>query len=70
MKSIVHVDDYGRSPSICDSILKSVTKGNVTSVSVMLGFVPDIYHFKLRETGCTVKLHLNLTEGIQLLQNN
>lgn len=70
MKTIIHVDDYGRSPLICNSILKSIAKGNVTRVSVMVGLVPEVFHTRLKETGCSIRLHLNLTEGIEITHNN
>ena len=54
------------------NILKSLTEGNLNSVSVMVNYVNDKYHFKLKKLKNINRLHLNLTEipENQLKENN
>ena len=58
-----HADDFGRSEEISKNILKSLTKGNLNSVSIMVNYINDKYHFKLKKLkNINKRLHLNLTE--------
>ena len=58
-----HVDDFGRSINISKSILESITKGNLNSVSILVNFIDDKFHFKLKKIkNLNKRLHINLTE--------
>ncbi len=62
---IVSADDIGLSKTNTDSILETVDKGAVTSVSILANGLAFSYAVeKVRErTGLRVAIHLNLTEG-------
>ena len=47
-KYYFHVDDFGRSKNISLSIIKSLTKGNLNSVSIIMNYI-DKSHFKLKK---------------------
>ena len=62
-KIYFHADDYGRSKQISNNIINCIKKGNINSVSVMVSYLPYIYHKKLKNIkNINIKLHLNLTE--------
>ena len=62
-KIYFHADDYGRSKQISNNIINCIKKGNINSVSVMVSYLPYIYHKKLKNLkNVNIKLHLNLTE--------
>ena len=62
-KVYFHADDFGRSSQISSSIINCIKKGNINSVSVMVSYLPYIYHKKLKNLkNVNIKLHLNLTE--------
>lgn len=62
-KIYFHADDFGRSRQISSNIINCIKKGNINSVSVMVSYLPNIYHTKLKNIkNVNIKLHLNLTE--------
>ncbi len=62
-KYYFHVDDFGRSKNISLSIIKSLTKGNLNSVSIIMNYIDKSYHLKLKKIkNINKRLHLNLTE--------
>ena len=62
-KIYFHADDYGRSRQISSNIINCIKKGNINSVSVMVSYLPNTYHKKLKKLkNVNIKLHLNLTE--------
>jgi len=68
-----HADDFGRSIEISKGIFKSLKEGNLNSVSVIVNYVNDNYHFKLKKIkNINKRLHLNLTEipETKLINNN
>tara|TARA_Y100000591_G_C21835591_1_gene702274 strand:- start:171 stop:992 length:822 start_codon:yes stop_codon:yes gene_type:complete len=63
LKYYFHVDDFGISKNISLSIIKSLTKGNLNSVSIIMNCIDKKYHFKLKSIkNINKRLHLNLTE--------
>ena len=67
---MIHIDDFGRSPNISRDILQKIKKGNISQVSVMLGFVDKKVHLQLKKTGIPFRLHLNLTEQVERFSKN
>ena len=68
-----HADDFGRSIEISKGIFKSLKEGSLNSVSVIVNYVNDNYHFKLKKIkNINKRLHLNLTEipETKLINNN
>ena len=62
---MIHIDDFGRSLNISKDILKKIKEGQVSQVSVMLGFVERNIHLELKKTKVLFRLHLNLTEQVE-----
>lgn len=71
IKFELHADDFGRSNYISRAILKSINKGIVRGVSVIVNTKPNLKNFnKLKKNKYRprLSLHLNLTEGFALSQ--
>tara|TARA_Y100001970_G_C14257389_1_gene876527 strand:- start:9021 stop:9791 length:771 start_codon:yes stop_codon:yes gene_type:complete len=65
-KNIV-IDDYGRTPKISEEILKIIEDIKIIDeVSVIVGFIENSLHKKLRETNVKTSLHLNLTDNVKI----
>ncbi len=65
MKKYIVIDDYGRTPNVCNIILKLIDDiPQIKEVSVLMNFVNISFHEKLKLTKIQTSLHLNLTDNI------
>lgn len=65
MKKYIVIDDYGRTPNVCKNILKIISDLTIIKeVSVMMNFVDNNFHKKLKLTKTHTSLHINLTDNI------
>ena len=63
LKCYFHADDFGLSKNISQSIIKSLAKGNLNSVSIIMNRINQKYHIKLKNIkNINKRLHLNSTE--------
>lgn len=66
----IHADDYGISENINNHILKTIDKGYVNSVSVVVNNLSEIEAKKISKRNVDLHLHLCLTENKSLSQNS
>lgn len=72
MKLIINADDYGLSKSISDGIILGIREGYITSTSIMANMTWAEYAIKkaLEYNIDCIGLHINLTVGKPILQND
>lgn len=72
MKLIINADDYGLSKSISDGIILGIREGYITSTSIMANMTWAEYAIQkaLEYNIDCIGLHINLTVGKPILQND
>jgi len=72
MKLIINADDFGLSKSISDGIIDGIKGGYITSTSVMANMKYAEYAIKeaLKNSINCIGLHINLTVGKPIIENN
>ncbi|MDD5092313.1 MAG: ChbG/HpnK family deacetylase [Candidatus Wallbacteria bacterium] len=67
MPLIVNADDFGLTPAVSRGILHAARAGVVSSTTVLANLVSDEFLVKLKKSGLSSGIHLNLTCGKPLL---
>lgn len=72
MKLIINADDFGLSKSISDGIIDGIIGGYITSTSIMANMEYTEYAIKeaIRNNIDCIGLHINLTVGKPIIENN